>query len=314
MAATIPPPIQHLRTPTLEIAVERHGDPGGFPVVLLHGFPYDPRSYDRVAGPLAASGAFVVVPYLRGYGPTRFRSAETLRSGQQAALATDLRDLIEGLDLMRPIVAGFDWGGRAACVAAMLWPERVGGLVTIGGYNVHDVTAMAGVPEPPDAEARNWYQWYFQNDRGRAGLDRYRRELTRQLWREWSPGWSRDDPDFAATFEASAISFDNPDFVSVVVHSYRVRYGLADGDPAYDESEATIAAQPPITVPTVVIDPTDDPLLPPPTRAEHESRFTRLLDHRRSPVGHNTPHEDPECLVASILDLHRASSPSRAAP
>lgn len=293
-----------LTTNVLDIAFERYGEPGRFPVVLLHGFPYDPRSFDQVAAQLAAKGAEVIVPSLRGYGPTRFRSAATMRSGQQAALAADLRDLIDGLGLHQPIVAGFDWGGRAACVAAMLWPERVSGLVTIGGYNVHDVAAMATVPEPPATEARNWYQWYFQSDRGREGLHRYRRELARQLWREWSPGWDFDDE----TFEATAASFDNPDFVDVVVHSYRVRYGLVAGDPHYEQSEATIAAQPPIDVPTIVIDPTDDPVSPPSAREEHESHFTRLLDYRQTPVGHNTPREDPAIVLASILDLRPRSA------
>ena len=293
--------VHHLTTDTLDIAFERRGDPDGSPVVLVHGFPYDPRSYDDVAARLATSGAAVVVPYLRGYGPTRFRSASTPRSGQQAALASDLRDLIDGLGLDKPIVAGFDWGGRAACLTAMLWPEKVSGLVTIGGYNVHDVKAMATIPEAPEIEARNWYQWYFQNDRGREGLSRYRRELARQLWHEWSPDWDFDD----RTFEATAVSFDNPDFVDVVVHSYRVRYGLAGGDPDYEQSEAVIAAQPPITVPTVVIDPTDDPIMPPLSRDEHEAHFTQLLDYRQTPVGHNTPYEDPESLVAAILDLRR---------
>jgi pimeloyl-ACP methyl ester carboxylesterase len=297
----VEPSVDRLSTGILDIAFERHGHRGGFPVVLVHGFPYDPRSYDELAAQLAASGADVVVPYLRGYGPTRFRSASTPRSGQQAALAGDLRDLIDGLGLDRPILAGFDWGGRAACLVAMLWPEKVGGLVTVGGYNVHDVKTIATIPAPPEVEARNWYQWYFQNDRGREGLNRYRRELTRQLWREWSPHWDFDDH----TFKATAVSFDNPDFVDVVVHSYRVRYALTAGDPGYDELEATIAAQPPITVPAIVIDPTEDPIMPPLSREDHEAHFTRLVDYRRTPVGHNTPCEDPDSLATAILDLHR---------
>lgn len=296
------PTTHHLTTGVLDLAFERHGEPEGFPVVLMHGFPYDPRSYREASARLAAHHADVVVPYLRGYGPTRFRSAQTLRSGQQAALASDLRDLIDGLGLRRPIVAGFDWGGRAACLTAMLWPEKVSGLVSVGGYNVHDVAAMSTVPEPPALEARNWYQWYFQNDRGRAGLQRYRRELALQLWREWSPGWGFDE----GTFEASAASFDNPDFVDVVVHSYRVRYGLTPGDPAYDRLEAAVAPQPPITVPTVVIDPTEDPIMPALSREEHAAHFTRLTDYRRTPVGHNTPAEDPASLVAAILELQGA--------
>lgn len=286
-------------TSILDIAFERSGDPSGFPVVLLHGFPYDPRGFDTVAAQLAESGADVIVPYLRGFGPTRFLSANTPRSGQQAALASDLRELIDAVGLDQPIVAGFDWGGRAACLTAMLWPEKVSGLVSISGYNVHDVAAMATEPEHPAAEARDWYQWYFQNERGREGLRRYRRELAEQLWREWSPNWTFDD----ALFEATASSFDNTDFVDVVIHSYRVRYGLTSGDPRYDELEAVIAGQPPITVPTVVIDPTHDPLAPPLPRPEHETHFTQLVDYRQSPVGHSAPHEDPGTVADSILLL-----------
>jgi pimeloyl-ACP methyl ester carboxylesterase len=299
--------LQRVITSVLDIAFERSGDPSGFPVVLLHGFPYDPRSFDPVATQLASAGADVIVPYLRGYGPTRFLSTDTPRSGQQAALASDARELIDGLGIDRPIVVGFDWGGRAACLTAMLWPEKVHGLVSIGGYNVHDVTAMAAVPEHPATEARNWYQWYFQNERGREGLGRYRRELAEQLWHEWSPHWDFEDETFATT----AASFENPDFVDVVIHSYRVRYGLTTGDPRYDQLEAVIAVQPPITVPTVVIDPTDDPIEPPLPRAEHETHFTRLIDYRQTSVGHNTPYEDPETVTSSILLLRSAAGAPR---
>lgn len=293
------PTVQHAATRVLDVAFERHGDPTGFPVVLLHGFPYDPRGYDEVAARLAAQGADVVVPYLRGYGPTRFRSASTLRSGQQGALATDLHELVHALGLHRPILVGFDWGGRAACVASLAWPEEVGGLVTVGGYNTHDVADMSSVPDEPAVEAMNWYQFYFHSERGRAGLHRFRRELTRKLWRDWSPAWGFDD----ATFEASAASFDNPDFVDVVVHSYRVRYGLAPGDPAYDDLEALVAAQPSIEVPTIVVDPTADPLEEPRPRHVHEAHFSRLVDHRLSDSGHNTPCEDPGTVTDAVLAL-----------
>jgi pimeloyl-ACP methyl ester carboxylesterase len=279
----------------------QRGDPAGWPVVLLHGFPYDPRCFDAVADLIAEDGARVVVPYLRGYGPSRYRDASVMRSGQQAALAGDLRELIEGLGLTRPIVAGFDWGGRAACVAAMLWPQLVSGLVTVSGYNVHDITAMAATPEPPADEARNWYQWYFHSERGRAGLTRYRRELTRQLWTEWSPRWSFSDE----TFEATATSFDNPDFVDTVIHSYRHRYGLTAGDPAYEQDERQIAAQPPITVPTIVIDATEDPLDGPRAPAEHARHFTSLAGCRQTATGHNVPHEDPVGFADAIRAVHR---------
>jgi pimeloyl-ACP methyl ester carboxylesterase len=292
-------PVEHLTTDVLDLAYERHGDPSGFPVVLLHGFPYDPRSFDETVAELARNGADVVVPYLRGFGPTRFRADGALRSGEQAALAADLRDLIDGLRLDRPIIAGFDWGGRAACAAAALWPGMVGGLVAIGGYSVHDAARLATVPEPPEIEAMDWHQWYFQIERGRAGLTHYRREIARRLWSAWSPGWRFDD----ATFEATATSFDNPDFVDVVVHSYRVRYGRESGDPAYAALEAVLSTLPRIDVPTIVVDPTDDPVMPPLSREEHEERFTRLVDYRRTPVGHNTPQEDPTGLSAAVLRL-----------
>ena len=297
------PDLQFLTTDVLEIACERHGTPGGWPVILLHGFPYDVRSYDEVALRLAAAGAEVVVPYLRGYGPTRFLATETPRSGQQAALAADVRDMIDGLGLDAPILAGFDWGGRAACVAAMLWPERVGGLVTIGGYNVHDVTRMATVPELPAVEAMNWYQWYFHSERGRSGLTTFRREIAAHLWRTWSPSW-----DFSEeTFDATARSFETPDFVEVVIHSYRVRYAMTAGDPAYDALEARVAPQPPITVPTIVIDPTIDPIMPPTPLAEHAAHFTDLVDYRQIAAGHNTPQEAPAHVASAILDLHTRS-------
>lgn len=295
------PTAQSVTTSVLDIGFERSGHPSGFPVVLLHGFPYDPRSFDGVVEKLAEVGADIVVPYLRGFGPSRFLSAQTPRSGQQAALAADLHELIGALGLHRPILSGFDWGGRAACVAAMAWPDEVGGLVTISGYNVHDVNAMATIPAEPAAEARDWYQWYFHNDRGRAGLDRYRRELAQQLWREWSPNWDFDN----SPFTTAAPSFDNPDFVDVVIHSYRVRYGLTAGDPRYDELEELAATQPPITVPTIVIDPTRDPLAPAQSRREHEVHFTRLIDYQQTAVGHNTPHEDATIVAQSILELHR---------
>jgi pimeloyl-ACP methyl ester carboxylesterase len=186
----------------------------------------------------------------------------------------------------------------------MLWPQLVSGLVTVGGYNVHDIAAMAATPQAPAEEARNWYQWYFHSERGRAGLGRYRRELTRQLWREWSPRWSFAD----ATFEATAVSFDTADFVDTVVHSYRHRYALTPGDPAYDPDELRIAAQPPIDVPTIVIDATEDPLDAPRSLAEHARYFPNLVDYRTTPTGHNVPQEDPVGFADAILACHRESS------
>lgn len=214
----------------LNVGVIERGEPQGWPVILLHGFPYDVRSYDRVAARLVDAGAHVVVPYLRGYGPTRFLDTATPRSGQQAALAADLHELITALEVTAPIVAGFDWGGRVACLNALLWPETVRALVTVSGYNVQNMSA-AQWPAPPRFERAMWYHYYLHSQRGYDGLATYRHDFTRILWQDWSPQWNFTDDEFAAT----AMSFDNPDFVDVVVHSYRHRYGLAAGDPAYQE-------------------------------------------------------------------------------
>jgi pimeloyl-ACP methyl ester carboxylesterase len=235
-------------TPTLEIAYEESGPADGAPVVLLHGFPDDVHAYGDVAPALAAAGWRVLVPYLRGYGPTRFLDPRTPRSGQQAALGRDLLDLLDALGVERAALAGYDWGGRAACIVAALWPERVASLVSIGGYNIQNI-ARSGEPAAPDREHRLWYQWYFHTERGRAGLAANRRPLSRLLWQLWSPNWHFDD----ATFERTAASFDNPDFVEVVIQSYRHRFSLAPGDPSLAVIEEQLAAQPPIVVPTIVL-------------------------------------------------------------
>lgn len=293
--------METVRAGVLDVAYERHGPRDGWPVVLLHGFPYDPRCFDEVVGPLAAAGADVVVPYLRGYGPTRFVDPATPRSGQQAALAHDLLALVDALGLDRPVVGGFDWGGRAACLVAALWPERVSGLVTADGYNVQDIAA-SGRPAAPATESALWYQYYLHGERGRRGLQEHRHAFARLLWEQWSPGWRFTDADVAAT----APSFDNPDFVDVVVHSYRHRYALAAGDPAYDATEARIAAQPRIDVPTVVLDAAQDGLGPPAGRAEHERHFSALVEHRVLQVGHDVPQEAPTAFAAAVLLLHGA--------
>ena len=289
-----------VETPTLAIAYEEHGPPGGLPVVLLHGFPYAPRAYDAVAPALGGEGLRVVVPYLRGYGPTRFRSRETPRSGQQAALGADLRDLIDALALDRPVVAGYDWGGRAACVVSALWPERVRGLVTVTGYNIQNI-ARSVAPQDAASEHRLWYQYYLHTPRGVAGLTTDRRGLARLLWRQWSPSWTFDD----ATFEASAAAFDNPDFVDVVVQSYRHRFGYAPGDPALEPIEAALAAQPPITVPSVVLHGADDGVSPPDTSTDL-SRFSGPCRREVVPgAGHNLPQEAPAPFTRAVLELAR---------
>ena len=291
-----------MTTPTLAMACEERGPVDGIPVVLLHGFPYDPRCFDAIAPRLAGEGCRVIAPYLRGYGGTRFRSPDTMRSGQQAALAQDLLDLLDALALPSAALMGFDWGGRAACIVAALWPERVRCLVTGDGYNVQDI-AGAGRPKPPEDERRLWYQYYFHSERGRAGLAADRRGICRLLWRLWSPSWAEGP----ALFDATAPSFDNPDFVDVVIHSYRHRFGLVPGDPALDGLERRIAHQPPITVPTISLCGADDGVGPPEAEDPDAGRFTgryrrRVLDG----VGHDIPGEAPEAVVQALLELLRA--------
>ena len=249
--------LRHIRTARLDVAYEESGPRGGASVVLLHGWPYDPRCYDGVVPLLVAAECRVLVPYLRGFGPTRFLSAETPRSGQQAALGHDLLEMMDVLAVERAILAGYDWGGRAACIVSALWPERVRGLVTVNGYNIQDI-AGSEEPQDPAQERRHWYQWYFHTERGRAALELDRRAFCRLLWQLWSPNWNFDE----ATFSRSATSFDNPDFVDVTIHSYRHRYGNAAGDPALAEIEKRLAAKPKIAVPTVALQGAADGVLP----------------------------------------------------
>jgi pimeloyl-ACP methyl ester carboxylesterase len=283
----------------LSVAFEEHGAAGGRPVVLLHGFPYDVHAYDEVAPALAAEGRRVLVPYLRGYGPTRFLSARTPRSGQQAALGADLLAFMDALGIGQAVVAGYDWGGRAACIVAALWPERVRGLVSCGGYNIQDIAGSMR-PQTPEQEAAYWYQYYFHGERGRAGLERNRRDLCRLLWRQWSPSWRFDD----ATYERTAVSFDNPDFVDVVIQSYRHRYGLAPGDPALEDIERRLAARPPITVPAIVLHGVDNGVSHPATSERHQRFFKGAYERRLIPgVGHNVPQEAPREFAAAVLAL-----------
>jgi len=293
------PAVRKARTGTLEITYEDSGPSDGEPVLLLHGFPYDPRCYDSMAPVLVGAGYRVIVPYLRGYGPTRFLAPKTPRSGQQAALAHDVLELMDALRIARATLVGYDWGGRAACVVAALWPERVRGLVSQGGYNIQDIAASVK-PVAPEQEHRFWYQYYFHTERGRAGLQANRRELCRLLWRLWSPNWQFD----AETFERTAASFDNPDFVDVVIQSYRHRYAYAAGDPAFEPIEARLAPQPPITVPTIVLHGEADGVQPAATSARHAPRFTGFYERRVIPVaGHNLPQEVPEFVCQATLDL-----------
>jgi pimeloyl-ACP methyl ester carboxylesterase len=289
-----------VRTPVLEIAYETHGREGGLPVVLLHGFPDDARAFDAVAPPLASAGYRVLVPYLRGYGPTRFLSAAEPRMAQQAAIGQDLLDFMDALGINAAALAGYDWGGRAACIAAILAPERVRGLVTIGGYNVQNTLAPSP-PAPVAQERAYWYQWYFNTERGRAGLEQNRREICRSLWQQWSPTWKFDD----ATFERTAPSFDNPDFVPVVIHSYRHRHGHAPSDPRLDGIERRLAARPPITVPTLILHGGDDAVSL--SRSGKEAAlFPPGTEERVVPgCGHFMPREKPQAVVDALLKVLR---------
>jgi len=288
-----------VRTDTLEIACEAHGPANGPPVILLHGFPYDPRCFDEVAPSLVADGCRVLVPYLRGYGPTRFLSDKTLRSGEQAALGHDLQQLMDALKIERATLMGYDWGGRAACIVAALWPERVRGLVSCTGYNIQNIAASVK-PISAAQEHRFWYQYYFHTERGRAGLTQNRRDICKLLWQLWSPHWRFDD----ATFERSAVAFDNPDFVDVVIQSYRHRYGYAPGDPAFAGIDAKLAAQPAISVPTINLHGDADGVGPASKTDPHTRMFTGRYERRLIPqVGHNVPQEAPAETVAAIRDL-----------
>ncbi|WP_246514040.1 alpha/beta fold hydrolase [Neoroseomonas soli] len=283
----------------LDVAVELHGPEGGQAVVLLHGFPDDVRAWDGVARPLAEHGFRVVVPYLRGYGPTRYRDAATPRSGQQAALGVDLLALMDALGIGRALLAGYDWGGRAACIVAALWPDRVHGLVSANGYNIQDIAGSAR-PAPPEQEARYWYQWYLHTDRGVAALEQDRRAFCRLLWRMWSPSWHFTEAEFAAT----AAAWDNPDFVATVVQSYRHRHRAAPGDPALQGIEDRLAARPPITVPAVVLHGAEDGVDPPANTEGCARWFTGPFRRDVVPgAGHFLPREGPQPWIAYLRSL-----------
>lgn len=293
---------KHVRTASLDIAYEESGAADGVPVFLMHGWPYDPRSYDDVVPALGAAGARVIVPYLRGFGATRFLLDATPRSGQQAALGADLRELLDALGVDRAVLAGYDWGGRAACVVAALWPERVRGLVTVNGYNIQDIAAAAA-PQPPLQERRFWYQWYFQTERGRVGLERNRSALCRLLWELWSPHWRFDD----ATFARSAASFENEDFVAVTIHSYRHRYGNAADDPKLEEIERRLAAKPKIGVPAIALQGDADGVLPSEVSEKHAAFFSGRYQHRLLPgIGHNPPQEAPREFADAVIEMMKS--------
>jgi pimeloyl-ACP methyl ester carboxylesterase len=295
-------PLRNVEAGVLDIAYYEAGPPDGPVVMLLHGFPYDIHSYVDVAPRLAARGCRAIVPYLRGYGATSFRDKATPRSGEQAAVGADLVALMDALGVRRAVFAGYDWGGRAACVAAALWPERCTGLVSVNGYLIQDI-ARAMVPAKPEREVPLWYQYYFQLERGRAGLSANRREIARILWQQWSPNWHFDD----ATFERTAAAHDNPDYVDVAIHSYRHRFGLADGDPQYADLQRRLAALPAITVPAITLDGDADGVVPATDGTAQASKFTGRRSHHVIPrAGHNLPQEDQEAFVAAVMEVIEA--------
>jgi pimeloyl-ACP methyl ester carboxylesterase len=300
-------PLRTIEAGVLAVAYHEAGAADGPPVFLLHGFPYDIHAYAEVVPALVEAGCRVIVPFLRGYGATRFLDASTPRSGEQAALGADLLALMDALAIPRAVLAGYDWGGRACCVVAALWPERCAGLVSFNSYNIFD-HARALEPDMPENERRLWYQYYFHSERGREGLRRNRRSVARLLWETWSPSWRFDD----ASFERTAVAFDNADFVDVVIHSYRHRYNLVPGDPAYADIDRQLATQPPITVPTITLDGADDGVRPPSPASAHAHLFTGAREHHVVPgAGHNLPQEKPRVFAQAVLQLVRGGGPLR---
>jgi pimeloyl-ACP methyl ester carboxylesterase len=300
------PAIKTARTTVLQIGYHESGDPSGFPVILLHGFPDDAQAYDGVASRLAGSGYRALAIYLRGFGPTRFLDPAVARTAEQAAIGQDVIDFADALNLRRFAVAGFDWGGRAACVASALHPDRVRAAVLIGGYTIQN-TMERGAPPTPETARRLWYQWYFNTEAGRDALAQNRRALCASLWREWSPTWRFSDE----TFNRTAASFDNPDFVDCVIHSYRHRNFNASGEARFIETEQRLAKRPTISVPTIVLHGADDGFgrKPPQITAADRATLTALLDKRViEGAGHFLPHEKPEAVASALLDVLDATT------
>ncbi len=292
-------PLRHVDTDVLNVAYYEAGHATGPAVILLHGFPYDIHTYADVTPILAAKGCRMIVPHLRGYGETRFRDTATPRSGEQAALGADVVALTDALGIKRAVFAGHNWGGRAATVAAALWPERCAGLVTVNSYLIQDLS-RAMVPAAPENEEAMWYEYYFQLERGRAGLAANRRKIARMLWEEWSPDWDFDD----AAFDRSMPALDNPDFVDVAIHSYRHRFGNAGGDPRYAEFAKRLAEMPPITVPAVRLDGDSDGVVAASDGSSSAAKFTARRIHRVvKGAGHNIPQEAPEAFAAAVMEL-----------
>jgi len=300
-----PPPLKTVRTNGLEIGYHESGSASGFPVILLHGFPDDAHAYDGVAPPLAQAGFRVFAVYLRGYGPTSFLNPSAPRTAEQAAIGQDVIDLADSLKMQRFAVCGYDWGGRASCIAAALHPDRVRAAVLIGGYSIQN-TVTSGPPQSPAAVRNAWYQWYFNTERGREGLTRNRRALCKFMWQEWSPTWRFSDEMYNLT----ADSFDNPDFVDCVIHSYRHRNFNAPGEQRFLEMEQQLAKRPKIEVPTIVLHGADDGFGRPQAEitAGDRASFPNLVAKRVvDGAGHFVPHEKPEPVASALLDVLAAS-------
>jgi len=301
IAAVAFPSVRQIDAGPLSIGYVDMGPPSGPPVILLHGWPYDIHSFAEVAPLLVKAGHRVIIPYLRGYGSTVFRSADTMRNGQQAALALDVIALMDGLRIPRAILAGFDWGARTADIVAALWPDRCAGLVSVSGYLIGSQQANAA-PLSPKAELAWWYQFYFATERGRVGYERNRHDFNKLIWQTASPQWRFDD----ATYERTAKAFDNPDHVAIVIHNYRWRLGLAQGEATYDAYERTLAAGPVVTVPTITME-GDANGAPHPRPEDYRAKFSGYYEHRQinGGIGHNLPQEAPAAFAAAVLALAR---------
>jgi pimeloyl-ACP methyl ester carboxylesterase len=284
----------------LNVGYAEAGPADGSPVILLQGWPYDIHSYVDVAPLLASAGYRVIVPYLRGFGTTRFLSNETLRNGQPSAVAVDIIALMDALQIKQAIIGGFDWGGRTADIIAAIWPERCKALVSVSGYLISSPKANR-LPLPPSAELQWWYQYYFATERGRLGYDKYRRQFAKLIWQIASPKWSFDD----ATFDRSAASFDNPDHVSIVIHNYRYRLGLAEGEPKYDDLENRLNKGPIIGVPTITLEGDANGAPHYPDASLYAKKFSGKYEHRdiTGGIGHNLPQEAPQAFAQAIIDV-----------
>jgi pimeloyl-ACP methyl ester carboxylesterase len=297
-------PLKQIDAGLLNISYAESGRADGPAVILLHGWPYDIHSFVDVAPILASAGYRVIVPYLRGYGATHFLSSETFRNGQPSAVALDIIALMDALKMQKPIIAGFDWGGRTADIIAALWPERCKGIVSVSGYLIGSQES-GEIPLPPNAELQWWYQYYFATERGRAGYDKYRHDFAKLIWQTASPKWKFDD----ATFDRSAVSFENPDHVGVVVHNYRWRLGLAEGESKYNDLEKRLAEGPIITVPAITLE-GDANGAPHPEPASYASKFAGKYQHRtlKGGIGHNLPQEAPEAFAKAVIDVNGYTS------